>query len=78
MSESSLTWMFDPPEADKCLLASGEFDVHFFQPRFSGALREQQIESPFIIQSLSVLALIFNYPFQTYLVSLICIARNVS
>jgi len=30
MSESSLTWTFDPPEADKCLLASGEFDVHPF------------------------------------------------
>ena len=23
-------WTFDPPEADKCLLASGEFDVHLF------------------------------------------------
>jgi hypothetical protein len=23
---------FDPPEADKCLLASGEFDVYFFTP----------------------------------------------
>ena len=36
MSESSLTWTFDPPEADKCLLASGEFDVHLFPPRFQG------------------------------------------
>ena len=24
--------MLDPPEADKCLLASGEFDVHLFSP----------------------------------------------
>ena len=23
---------FDPPEADKCLLASGEFDVQVFPP----------------------------------------------
>jgi hypothetical protein len=28
--------MFDPPEADKCLLACGEFDVHLSkQPRMA-------------------------------------------
>jgi len=27
--------MFDPPKADKCLLASGELDVHFYEVSFS-------------------------------------------
>jgi hypothetical protein len=40
MSESSLTWTFDPPEADKCLLASGEFDVHLFPPLAFRALQK--------------------------------------
>ena len=33
---------FDPPEADKCLLASGEFDVHSFFGD-SAALRPMKV-----------------------------------
>ena len=38
MSESSLIWTFDPPEADKCLLASGKFDVHLSKQHVNSAL----------------------------------------